>query len=90
MCRPTAAVVLPLPSRRSHLPFIQKMHAIIDAGHRIAFLPLKNAALLDVIQRCLDRNPRSRITMQVGQGAGQQGRMRQAWLVCRMHHSQQL
>ncbi|KAI7845303.1 hypothetical protein COHA_001145 [Chlorella ohadii] len=48
----------------SHLPFIQKMHAIIDAGHRIAFPPLKNAALLDVIQRCLDRNPRSRITMQ--------------------------
>ncbi|PRW45719.1 hypothetical protein C2E21_5938 [Chlorella sorokiniana] len=48
----------------SHLPFIQKMHAIIDAGHRIVFPPLKNAALLDVIQRCLDRNPRSRITMQ--------------------------
>lgn len=49
----------------SHLPFIQKMHAIIDPGHRIAFPPLHNTALLDVIQRCLDRNPRSRITMQV-------------------------
>lgn len=50
----------------SHLPFIQKMHAIIDTGHRIAFPPLRNSALLDVIQRCLDRNPRSRISMQVG------------------------
>lgn len=55
------------PPSCSHLPFIQKMHAIIDAGHRIAFPPLKNAALLDVIERCLDRNPRSRITMQVGE-----------------------
>lgn len=48
----------------SHLPFIQKMHAIIDPGHRVSFPPLRNAALLDVIQRCLDRNPRSRISMQ--------------------------
>ncbi|PSC73666.1 hypothetical protein C2E20_3077 [Micractinium conductrix] len=48
----------------SHMPFIQKMHAIIDSNHRVAFPPIKNAALLDVIQRCLDRNPRSRITMQ--------------------------
>ena len=50
----------------SHLPFIQKMHAIIDTNHRIAFPPLPNAALLDAIQRCLDRNPRTRIGMQAG------------------------
>ena len=61
----THALLAPAPARRSHLPFIQKMHAIIDAGHRIAFPPLRNAALGDVIQRCLDRNPRTRITMQV-------------------------
>jgi hypothetical protein len=40
------------------------MHAIIDTNHRIAFPPLPNAALLDAIQRCLDRNPRTRIGMQ--------------------------
>ncbi|EFN53107.1 hypothetical protein CHLNCDRAFT_10750, partial [Chlorella variabilis] len=47
----------------SHLPFIQKMHAIIDPGHRISFPPLRNAPLLDVIQRCLDRDPCTRIAM---------------------------
>ena len=49
----------------SALAFIQKMHAITDPNYRIAFPPIKNAALLDVMQRCLDRNPRTRITMQV-------------------------
>lgn len=47
----------------SHLPFIQKMHAITDPNHVVAFPPVPNAALLDVLQRCLDRNPRTRITM---------------------------
>ena len=42
------------------------MHAIIDTNHRIAFPPLPNAALLSAIQRCLDRDPRTRIGMQVG------------------------
>jgi hypothetical protein len=46
------------------------MHAIIDPGHRISFPPLRNAALGDAIRRCLDRNPRTRITMQVGGAAG--------------------
>jgi serine/threonine protein kinase len=49
----------------SHLPFIQKMHAITDPAHAISFPPLRNAALLDAITRCLDRNPRTRITMPV-------------------------
>lgn len=48
----------------AHLPFIQKMHAIIDENHEIAFPPLSNPHLLDVIQRCLRRHPKSRITMQ--------------------------
>ncbi|KAL4539201.1 hypothetical protein Ndes2526B_g02541 [Nannochloris sp. 'desiccata'] len=47
----------------AHLPFIQKMHAITNDRHQIDYPPMKNAALLDVIQRCLDRNPRSRISM---------------------------
>lgn len=47
----------------AHLPFIQKMQAIIDTRHSIEFQSMPNAALLDVIRRCLDRNPRSRITM---------------------------
>ncbi len=49
----------------SALAFIQKMHAITDDKHRIAFPPVRNAALADTIRRCLDRNPRTRITMQV-------------------------
>ncbi len=47
------------------LAFIQKMHAITDSAHVIDMPPLRNAALADVIRRCLDRNPRSRITMPV-------------------------
>lgn len=48
----------------AHLPFIQKMHAIIDEKHDIRFPPLANPYLLDVIQKCLVRHPKSRITMQ--------------------------
>ena len=48
----------------SALAFIQKMHAITDPGYRIAFAPIKNAALADTIMRCLDRSPRTRIQMQ--------------------------
>ena len=50
----------------SALAFIQKMHAITDPNHRIAIPALRNRALANVIQRCLDRNARTRITMQVG------------------------
>ena len=48
----------------AHLPFIQKMHAIIDEKHQIAFPPIANPYLLDVIKRCLHRHPKQRITMQ--------------------------
>ncbi|BDA45731.1 probable dual specificity protein kinase Ttk at C-terminar half [Coccomyxa sp. Obi] len=48
----------------SSLQFIQKMHAITDETHRIAMPPLRNAALADVIRRCLDRKASTRITMQ--------------------------
>ncbi|KFM29322.1 putative serine/threonine-protein kinase mps1 [Auxenochlorella protothecoides] len=45
----------------SHLPFIQKMHAIIDPSHAIAFPPLPNPALAEVLRRCLDREPKTRV-----------------------------
>lgn len=48
----------------SALAFIQKMHAITDPAHRVAMPPLRNSALSDVIRRCLDRNARTRISMQ--------------------------
>ena len=50
----------------SALAFIQKMHAITDPKHQISFPPVKNAALQDTLKRCLNRNPRTRIVMQVG------------------------
>lgn len=48
----------------SQLAFIQKMHAITDPRHRIALPQLRNQALQDALKRCLDRNPRTRATMQ--------------------------
>ncbi len=48
----------------AHLPFIQKMHAIIDDMYEIAFPPIANPHLLDVIKRCLHRQPKQRITME--------------------------
>ncbi len=48
----------------AHLPFIQKMHAIIDEKHEIAFPPIANPRLLDVIKRCLHRHPKQRMTME--------------------------
>jgi serine/threonine-protein kinase TTK/MPS1 len=52
----------------AHMPFIQKMHAITDDRHAIAFPRVpgpagSNAALADVLRRTLDRNPRTRITI---------------------------
>jgi serine/threonine-protein kinase TTK/MPS1 len=47
----------------AHLPFIQKMQAIIDPEHAVEYPPLANAALEDVLRRCLERNPRTRATM---------------------------
>jgi len=52
----------------AHLPFIQKMHAITDDRHAVAFPRVpgpagSNAALGDVLRRTLDRNPRTRITI---------------------------
>eukprot|EP00873_Tetraselmis_striata_P044244 jgi/Tetstr1/464508/TSEL_009266.t1 len=46
------------------LPFIQKMHAITDTSRPINFPSMENAALQDVLHRCLDRNPATRITME--------------------------
>ncbi|GBF89221.1 serine threonine kinase family [Raphidocelis subcapitata] len=46
------------------LPFIPKMHAICDPRHAIQYPPCSNPDVVDVIRRCLDRDPRTRITMQ--------------------------
>lgn len=50
----------------SKLALIQKMHAITNRHHSISFPPIANAALADAIRRCLDRDPKTRITMKVG------------------------
>jgi serine/threonine-protein kinase TTK/MPS1 len=47
------------------LPFIPKMNAICNSSYQINFPPCSNPAAVDVIRRCLDRNPRTRITIQV-------------------------
>lgn len=47
----------------SHLPFIQKLHAITDNSHEISFPAVPNPHAMDVMKRCLDRNPRKRITI---------------------------
>lgn len=46
------------------LAFVPKMHAIVDANHAIAYPDIGDPALVDAMQRCLDRNPATRITMQ--------------------------
>ncbi|GFH23826.1 protein kinase domain-containing protein, partial [Haematococcus lacustris] len=46
------------------LPFIPKMNAICSDTHVIHMPAGTNPMALDVMRRCLDRNPRTRITMQ--------------------------
>lgn len=54
-----------------HTPFskitgtIQKLHAITDPRHKIVFSPLpnENHALIDLMSRCLERDPRNRISV---------------------------
>ena len=54
-----------------HTPFskitgmIQKLHAITDPRHAISFppLPVDNPALIDLMRRCLERDPRKRISV---------------------------
>lgn len=63
------------------LPFIQKMHAITNPNYAIEFPPLANGELVHAIQRCLDRNPKTRATMQVRHGWGllASGRTAEGW-----------
>ncbi|KAM7382495.1 hypothetical protein PAMP_002222 [Pampus punctatissimus] len=42
---------------------ITKLHAIIDPSHKIEFPDISEKDLLDVLQRCLVRNPRERISI---------------------------
>lgn len=69
-------VSLPTGAYNSHcrtpfaeLPFMPKMHAICNPQHQVAYPPLENKDLMDVMRRCLDRNPKTRITLQVRQQA---------------------
>ncbi|XP_008275827.1 dual specificity protein kinase Ttk [Stegastes partitus] len=42
---------------------ITKLHAIIDPSHKIEFPDISEKDLLDVLKRCLVRNPRDRISI---------------------------
>ncbi|XP_021177394.2 dual specificity protein kinase Ttk isoform X1 [Fundulus heteroclitus] len=42
---------------------ITKLHAIIDPSHKIEFPEIQEKDLLDVLKRCLVRNPRERISI---------------------------
>ncbi|XP_057690460.1 dual specificity protein kinase Ttk [Corythoichthys intestinalis] len=42
---------------------ITKLHAIIDPSHQIEFPDISEKELLDVLKRCLVRNPRDRISI---------------------------
>ncbi|KAM6935094.1 dual specificity protein kinase Ttk [Lycodopsis pacificus] len=42
---------------------IAKMHAVIDRSHRIEFPDISEKDLLDVLKRCLVRNPRERVSI---------------------------
>lgn len=42
---------------------ISKLHAIIDPSHKIEFPDISEKDLLDVLKRCLVRNPRERISI---------------------------
>ena len=45
------------------LPFIPKMNAICNPGHKVSYGP-SNPHAIEAMQRCLDRNPTTRITIE--------------------------
>ena len=47
----------------SHLRPLQKLQVIPDARHKLEYPPLKNPLIVDVLKRCLDKNPRTRISI---------------------------
>jgi len=51
------------------LPFVPKMHAICNSDYRVTYPELSNKDLMNVMQRCLDRDPKTRITLQVKEPA---------------------
>ena len=46
-----------------HLSVLQKLQRIPDSSCEIEFRAVKNKALLDLVQRCLQRDPRNRPTI---------------------------
>lgn len=47
------------------LPFIPKMNAICNPQYRVAYGSCSNPAAIDAMLKCLDRDPRTRITIEV-------------------------
>ena len=48
----------------SVLGFFQKLHAITDPKYEIDYPAVSNPHVVDVMKRCLDRNPKTRVCMQ--------------------------
>eukprot|EP00898_Chlorokybus_atmophyticus_P003937 jgi/Chlat1/4544/Chrsp29S04592 len=46
------------------LPYIPKMHAILDSRHAIAYPHIHNPTLLDTLRKCLERDPARRISIE--------------------------
>ncbi|KAJ3009824.1 UNVERIFIED_CONTAM: hypothetical protein HDU68_002469 [Siphonaria sp. JEL0065] len=47
----------------SALPIVQKLNAIVDPNFQISFPDVKDAALLQVLKSCLNRDPKARMTI---------------------------
>ncbi|KAJ3238921.1 hypothetical protein HDU81_006932 [Chytriomyces hyalinus] len=47
----------------SSLPIVQKLNAIVDPNYVIQFKDVGDAALLDVMKSCLNRDPKARMTI---------------------------
>jgi hypothetical protein len=52
----------------AELAFVQKMHAICEPRYAIAYPPVSNPDVVHLIQRCLDRDPKTRADMEVRGG----------------------
>ncbi|KAL5036851.1 Serine/threonine kinase mps1 [Batrachochytrium dendrobatidis] len=47
-----------------HMSLIQKLHSIVDPKHKIIYPPTEDTMLPLIIQSCLQRNPKLRLTIQ--------------------------
>lgn len=77
--------VAPCRTPFADLPFGPKMHAICNAQYRVSYPELANRDLLDVMQRCLDRDPKTRISLQVQACVGVMLKRHRAHSVCALN-----